>query len=118
MAALTVQTIDPATGLVPSLTAVNSSDTFANDGKTSLHVNNGSGSSVTATVTSVLTSSDDADLGQVALADVVFTIAAGARRILPYLKPARFNNASGAVTVTYSATTTVTAAAVAMQRPL
>lgn len=118
MAAMSIQTIDPTTGLTPSYGSVNSSDTFANDGKTSLHVKNGSGASVTVTITSVATSGNDENLGAVTLTDLTFSVGAGAERILPFLKPARFNDGSGNVTVGYSATSSVTAAAVKFQRPL
>ncbi len=118
MAAMTIQTIDPTTGLAPTYGAVTSSDTFANDGKTSLYVRNASGSSVTVTVTSQVTAATDADLGPVTLTSPTFTVGAGADRVLPFLKPARYNDASGTVTVGYSATTSVTAAAVQFPRPL
>lgn len=118
MAALTLQTVDPVTGAIPTYSAVNSSDTFVNDGKTSLHVKNNSGGSLTVTITSQVTSATDEDLGAVTLSNLTFTVANGAERILPFLKPARFNDSTGAVTVGYSTTTSVTAAAVIFQRPL
>lgn len=106
MAEMTVQniTIDGVTKA--TLAAVNDTDTFDNDGKTFLEVNNGSGGSLTVTIT-----------GQVSLqhgvaATKTITIPTGEIWVIgPF--PERYYNTDGAneVSVSYSTTSSVTAAA-------
>lgn len=109
MALMTVQPISLA-GLAPTYGAVTASDTFPNDGKTYLHVKNGSGASINVTLDDVNTVSPPNATSF--NPDVVVAVPAGGERIIGPVPPSRFNNATGLTTVTYSATTTVTAAAI------
>lgn len=91
-------------GATDSLTAVSASDTFNPDGVCWLEVNNGSGSSVTVTVDSKRASDLGTDV------DVVVAVPGGARRKIGPLPPQRFADpTTGLGTVTFSATTSVTA---------
>ncbi len=102
MAVLTVGTIT-LTGVATNLQAVSSADEFANDGRTFLDVNNGSGSSLTVTFTTPGT------IGGVAISDPTVTVAAGAHKRIGPFDPSIFNAADGNVDVAFSATTTITA---------
>ena len=82
-------------------------DTFANTGRESLHVKNGSGSTVTVTITSQVPCS------QGITHNPAFTVAAGAEGAIGALDSTRFNDpATGLVTVNYSSIVTVTVAVV------
>ena len=102
MAVLTVGTTS-VSGVVTNLQAVSSADEFANDGRTFLDVNNGSGSSVTVTFTTPGT------VGGIAIENPANAVAAGARKRFGPFDPSVFNAADGNVDVAFSATTTITA---------
>jgi hypothetical protein len=104
MAALTTQNV-PVTGLTPSTTAAGGSgDTIAAGENTFLLVKNGSGSSITVTVAVPGT-----EYGQ-ARPDVGVAVAAGAEALIHI--PAEIDDPSDhRIHVSYSATTTVTVAA-------
>jgi hypothetical protein len=102
-------------GALPSLAAVNSSDTFVPDDRTWLWVRNSNGATRDITVVSTQTG-----VGGLAVADVVVTIAAttGEEMIGPF-PYARFADAStGLATVNYTATAGVTAAVVRVPLPV
>lgn len=112
MALLTTQTIDRATGVIPSYGAVAASDTFTPGDRTFLHIKNGGGSSDTVTV---------AITGAGAIPGITYragagtggtyAVAAGAEKIIgPF--PASFfaDSVTGLATVTHSFTTSVTVA--------
>jgi len=83
-------------------------DTFANDGRTFLHVKNANAAACTVTINSIRACDQGQDH------DVVVVVAAttGDEMIGPF-DPARFNNSSGNVTVTtYSVTASVQVAAI------
>lgn len=107
MALITPQTIG-RTGTALTYTAVNSSDTFVPDsgGTYFVHVKNGSGASINVTL-------DDAGTtpGGSSPTDPVVAVPAGADRFI-LLPPSYVNPSTGVVTISYSATTTVTAALV------
>lgn len=107
MAQLNVQNA-PLNGLVKTMAAASAGgDTFLNDGNTLLSVKNGGGSSITVTVNSVAPCSQGFDH------DLVVSLAAGSEITFPKLDPYRFNDLStGLVSVTYSAVTSLTVAAV------
>lgn len=108
MAELTTQKISQ-TGLDPVFsTADLLGDTFANDGKTFLHVKNGGTSSITVTIDSVEQCNYGFDH------NLFFTVPAGDEKIVGSFQVKRFNNESGKVSVTYSDTTSVTIAAIRM----
>ncbi|MGL5116512.1 MAG: hypothetical protein ACRC7C_14430 [Beijerinckiaceae bacterium] len=112
MAALTVQNIVEA-GLANALTAAaGGGDTFVNpeDQTTFLMVTNGGGGSINVTCTSQVTNAAVPGLGNVTMSDRVVAVPNGATRMIgPF--PPRFNNASGAVAVSYSGVTSVTVGA-------
>lgn len=106
MAQLTVQetTLDGST--VTYATAGASGDTFSNDGDTTLRVKNGGASSMTVTVSSL----KPCDQGFTH--DIQDTVPAGGELEIGPFSPVRFNDKTGNVSVSYSAVTTVTVAAV------
>lgn len=107
MAQLTVQNLG-LTGLNKTMVSATSGagDKFLNDGKTKLFVKNGSASSINVTVASPQLCSHGGTH------PVVVAVPAGAEIMIGDFDPARFNDATGNVTVTYSAVTTVTVAVV------
>jgi hypothetical protein len=103
MALLTPTTITTA-GTAPTLAAVSASDTVAADDSMWLHVNNGGGGSINVTIS-------DGGLtpaGNAASTSAV-AVAAGTAKLFPLT--ARTNApATGVTTITYSGTSSVTAA--------
>lgn len=76
------------------------------NGNVILYVKNGGASAINVTV-------DAAALqGGLSFVDPVIAVAAGAERLIGPLDPRFFNDATGLVSITYSAVTTVTVAAV------
>lgn len=99
-------------GIAPTYNAASvAGDSFANDGKTFVHLKNGSGASVTATFDAISGFNDNA-FGDVALADTVVTVPAGGERIVGIFPPSRFNDVNGRVAVTYSAVTSLSIAVI------
>lgn len=110
MAQLTLQTT-AITGLAPTYAAATGGgDAFANDGLTYFHVKNGGGSSINVTVNSVTACDQGFDHDQ------VVAVPNGGERILGPFPVGRWNDTSGNVTVSYSAVTSVTVAAVKVPR--
>ena len=108
MAELSVQTMT-IDGIVPSYgAAASGGDTFANDGKTFLHVKNGGGSSINVTLSSQVTNPP----AGTAATNKVIAVAAGAEKMIGPLPANGWNDANGQVHVNYSAVTSVTLAAV------
>lgn len=103
MALLTPTTITTA-GTTVTLAAVNTTDTVAADDSMWLHVANGSGGSITVTISD----SGLTPAGNAATTTAV-TVGAGAAKLLPLT--AKTNSAStGLTTLTYSSASSVTAA--------
>lgn len=111
MAALTLQNIGPA-GLSPAYAAVNDSDTVkvSTAQRAFLHVKNGGGGSINVTITAVKTSASVAGVGNVTISDQVVAVPAGEERMIGPFTEA-FTDTDGDVTIGYSGTTSVTAAA-------
>ncbi|HEY4721446.1 MAG TPA: hypothetical protein VII92_06340 [Anaerolineae bacterium] len=110
MAAITIQTLTDA-GVVPTYAACTAGgDTFANDGKTILHIKNGHTSSQTVTFTSVVS---DPPPGT-AVANEVITVANASEKMVKPVKQSGFNDASGLVAVTYSGVVSLTIAAISI----
>ncbi len=104
MAVITAQAISRL-GISQTLTAVNSSDTFQNDGRMYLRVKNASGSPITVTVS--LPNTVD---GITVTGRAVSVAATTGDSLIGPFPPEIYNDPStGLVTVTYSSTTTVTA---------
>lgn len=114
MALLTTQELGYA-GSLPTLSAVNSSDTFVPDDRTFLWVKNTNGATRDITIATVKTG-----VGGSAIADVVVTIAitTGEEMIGPFPYNDFAAAATGLATVTYSATAGVTAACVRLPIPV
>lgn len=105
MATIAAQTI-PDAGLTPTFTGVNASDTLTNDGNSFLEVKNASGGDITVTITAV-TACTQGSLHNKGGTVVATT---GHKRFGPF----PINRFGRAPVVTYSATTSVTAALVTM----
>lgn len=107
MAAYTVYPID-LTGDSKAYVTPANGDTFANDGKTFLHVKNANAGTCTVIVNSIRPCNQGADHD----VSVVVAATTGDEMIGPF-DPNRFNDASGNVTVSsYSVTATVSVAAI------
>lgn len=102
MALLTQQSL-AVTGTTATYSAVSASDSVTPDSGQLLHVKNGSGASVTVTVVIPGTTWGQAN------PDIAVTVGAGADKFIP-LYPAQADASTGLITVTYSATTSITAA--------
>lgn len=112
MAAITIQDL-VRSGLEATYASANSGgDTFANDGKTFFHVKNGSGGDITVTFTAQVTSTTKPGFGTLSMSSVAVVVTAGEERLIGFFEPAIFNNASGAVAVSYSGVTSLTVAAI------
>lgn len=111
MAALTKQNIDPS-GLEPSYSAVNSQDTVnvSTGQRVFLHVKNGGGGSINVTINAVKTTATVAGVGAVTISDEVVAVPAGEERMIGPFTEA-YMDTDGDVTIDYSGTTSVTAAA-------
>lgn len=111
MAVLSVQSVVDS-GLTPALSAVNSEDTFVDDGsgRTFLEVVNGGGGSINVTVPAVQTTAVVPGVGALTISNIVVAVTNGQRRFIGPFTPA-YRNSSGIVTVQYSGTSSVTAGA-------
>lgn len=94
------------TGVTLSFAAVALADEFPNDGRTFLYVKNGSGSTITVTITTPQT------VKGIAISDPSVSITAGSEKCIGPFDPSIFNAADGNVDVAYSAITTVTCAVI------
>ena len=92
-------------GAAPVSHAAAASDSFSNNGKVMVRVNNGGGSTITLTV-------DDPNSSLPAATafnpDAAISVVNGTVRIIGPFAPARFNDASGRVQLAWSATASVT----------
>lgn len=108
MSVLSVQDVTNA-GLQPSyVAAAAGGDSFPNNGRTVVHVKNGSASAITVTIASPQQCSHGFTHA------LAITVNAGADKLIGPLDPFRFNDNSGNVGITYSSATTVTVAALDM----
>jgi hypothetical protein len=106
--AITVQQMTSA-GLEATTAAANvDGNYFINNGKTFLHVINGSASDITVTIDS------PTECSQGGTHDVPVLVSAGEERFIGPLNQGRFNDDNGRVNVTYTAVTTVTVACISI----
>lgn len=112
MATLTVQNIVEAGLAAAYAAAAAGGDVVPNDGNTFLHVKNGSGGSITVTVTPAVTTVQSARHGTLTRANIAVAVPAGGERFIGPFAPEAFNNSSGQAAITYSGVTSVTLAAV------
>ena len=102
MAVLSVLEVSRA-GVSGALTAAaGGGDSFANDGRTYLDINNGSGGSITVTFVTQQT------VDGLAVADLAVAVGAGVRTKVGPFPPGIYNDANGRVQVTYSGVTSLT----------
>lgn len=112
MAALTLQNVSPS-GLNPTFAAVNASDTvkISTGQRAFLHVKNNHATVATnVTITARTTSATVSGVGSVTIENQVVAVPAQSERIIGPFTEA-FIDTDGNVTIGYSSTTTVTAAA-------
>lgn len=111
MALLTAQQITQA-GLIPVYTAATlAGDTLVNTGIQYFHIKNGSAVSVTSSVVPVITTVVDPLLGTLVKETASLILAAGQEGFLGPFETNAFNNAAGQLTLNYTASTSVTVAA-------
>lgn len=106
MAQLNVQSVNLSGQAIALAAADAAGDSFANDGKTTFRISNGSAAAITATIASPTPCNygfthDDA-----------VSVNAGQELEIGPFSTARFNDSKGNVNVTYSAAASVTVAAV------
>lgn len=112
MATLTIQDTSEAGAALTYAAASSGGDDFVNSSdRIALHVKNGSASSINVTIAAQTTSATVPGLGIVTKANQVVAVAAGADRIIGPFPPKAFNSSTSKVSISYSATTTVTVAA-------
>ena len=111
MALLTAQQITQA-GLIPVYTAATlAGDTLVNTGIQYFHIKNASAVSVTSSVVPVITTVVDPLLGTLVKETASLILAAGQEGFLGPFETNAFNNAAGQLTLNYTASTSVTVAA-------
>lgn len=93
------------TGLLPTFAAAANTDTIPADGRTVLWVVNGSVGSINVTIVSPQTVSG------LAVDDVVVAVGAGAQKLIGPFPRATFGDVNGEAGIDYSATATITRAA-------
>ncbi|MHB0934898.1 MAG: hypothetical protein ACYC6A_00785 [Armatimonadota bacterium] len=104
MAVLTVQTIN-TTGVAPTNNAAaGGGDSFVNDGKTFIHVTNGSAGSLNVIITAQNACS------QGVLHTLTVAVPAGESRMIGPFNRNIYNDAAGKVQLTYSGVTSLTIA--------
>ena len=107
MATLTAQQITQA-GLKPTtVTPDAGGDKLANTGEQFFHVENESGSSITATVVPVVTTVVDPLLGTLKKENAVLSLSAGEDGFLGPFEVDAFNDTDGNITITCSAQTSI-----------
>ena len=114
MATLTRQRITEDGAEISFSSAGGSGDVADNsDGKTFIVVKNGSGGSVTVTVAEQIsgTTVEDPVYGTVSKASATVAVSAGATAVMGPFKKQAFNNGSNQIEISYSATASVTVAA-------
>lgn len=110
MATLTKQIIVEAGIAITYATPAGGGDAFANNGSQFIHVVNANGSTITVTITAATTTADNATFGKLTKSNGSVSIANGASKYIGPFPTVAFNDASGNVVVTCSATSGVTIA--------
>jgi hypothetical protein len=109
MALINSQSIIEA-GITPTLTDLSAgalTNTFSNSGKEFIYIENGSGGSITLTVTTVVTSVENPIYGDLTKSNTVVTIADGANAMAGTFAVSSYNGTDSAVSFTVSARTSV-----------
>tara|TARA_R100001480_G_scaffold76433_1_gene86572 strand:+ start:55 stop:402 length:348 start_codon:yes stop_codon:yes gene_type:complete len=98
-------------GLTTTRTALAAtSNTFTNSGKEFIYINNGSGSSITVTVVTEVTSVENNIYGILAKSNSVVTVAAGVVAMIGTFPVSSYNGDDSIVTFTVSSYTSIEAA--------
>tara|TARA_R110002020_G_scaffold1629_3_gene7340 strand:+ start:3027 stop:3371 length:345 start_codon:yes stop_codon:yes gene_type:complete len=111
MAELTLQQITESGVSITYSAAAGGGDTADNSGSTFLHIKNGGGSEITATITAETTSVESNIYGDLTKANASIAIAASGEAFIGPFKPAAFNDGDSAIAITYTGVTSVTIAA-------
>ncbi|MBC8266371.1 MAG: hypothetical protein H8E84_05335 [Flavobacteriales bacterium] len=111
MAELTIQQLTEDGSSVTYSTAASGGDTADNGGTTFLHIKNGGGSEITATITAQTTSVDNSIYGELTKANASIAIAASGEAFIGPFKPAAFNDGNSELVITYSGVESLTIAA-------
>tara|TARA_R100001440_G_scaffold4870_2_gene10746 strand:+ start:352 stop:702 length:351 start_codon:yes stop_codon:yes gene_type:complete len=110
MATITVQTITES-GITPTFaSATAEGDVMDNDGKTFLMIKNGSGGSITVTITAQVTSVKTQLFGETTKSNATIAVGAGAEGMIGPFSPSAFNTNDSQISITYSGVTGVTVA--------
>ena len=113
MTALTVQNMSDAGGeLTPVAAAASQTMPNPSDQRNFLYVKNGDGSDHDITITAQVTSKTLPGIGAMTKADKVVTVTAGEFRLIGPFPALAYNNENGEVEIAWSATTSMTVAAV------
>lgn len=111
MAELTLQQITEAGGAVTYSSAAEAGDTADNSGNTFLHIKNGSGGSITVTITAQTTTVENTIYGDLTKANASIAVEGSGEAFIGPFKPAAFNDTDSEIAITYSAVTSLTIAA-------
>lgn len=115
MATLTRQNLVEAGLTATYVAASGGGDQVDNsDGRTFLHIKNGSGGSITVTVAEQITGTtvEDPGLGTLTKSSIVKAIAASGEAFLGPFKKQAFNDVNSRIQITYSGVTSLTIAAI------
>ena len=98
-------------GLITTITSLGAtSNTFTNSGKEFIYIKNGSGSSITVTVVTEVTSVENNIYGVLSKSNSVLTVESGAIAIMGTFPVTSYNAADSIVTFTVSAYASIDAA--------
>ena len=111
MAELTVQQVTEAGGAATYVSATSEGDTADNNGNMFLHIKNGGGGSITATITALTTSVDSGMYGDLTKANATIEVVSEGEAFIGGFAPAAFNDGNGEIAITYSGVSSVTIAA-------
>lgn len=103
MATLTTQTFSLVGAIPTYAAAAGGGDKFSPSDRTFLHIKNGGGGSITATIVTPLEAAPN-----IAMADIAVAVGAGAEKMIGPFQTSLFQGSDGLADVTYSGVTTVT----------
>ena len=108
MAELTVQNITQS-GITPTFSSASGSgDVMSNDGASFIYVKNGSGESLSVTITAQTTTVNIEAFGQLPASNTVMSISSGSEGIIGPFPTFIFNNSNSQIEISYNVTESVT----------
>ena len=108
MAIISTQTVDEAgVQITTAAVAAEGGDKWDNNGNQQILLKNGSGGSVTITVTTQVTSFESSQYGDATKSNTTLAVAAGQLAILGPFNVSAYNDVDGYCNISYSATTSV-----------